>query len=120
MNTAKFETIDEYIKLYPQQVQTILEKIRKIIQKAAPEAVETINYQMPTFKLDGNLVHFAAYEHHIGFYPTPPALTKFEKELKDYKTSKGAVQFQLTEPIPYHLITKIVEYRAKSKTGKEY
>lgn len=105
---------DEYIKQFPKDVQKILRKIRKAICDAAPEATETISYQMPTLKLNGkNLVHFAAFKNHIGFYPNPSGITPFKEELKGYKTSKGAIQFQLNEPIPYDLIEKIVKYRVK-------
>jgi uncharacterized protein YdhG (YjbR/CyaY superfamily) len=105
--------IDEYITGFPSDTQKILEKIRMAIRKAAPHAKETITYQIPTFTLEGNLVHFAAFTKHIGFYPTPSGIVKFEQELSKYKTSKGAVQFPLDEPVPYDLIRQIVEYRSK-------
>ena len=109
-----YSTIDEYIKNYPIEVQTILEKIRQIIRESAPEAVEAISYRMPTFKLNGkNLVHFAAYQNHIGFYPTPSGIIAFEEELSTYKQGKGSVQFPLDKPIPYELISRIVKYRVK-------
>jgi len=106
-------TIAEYIEAFSDDVQEILEKIRVTIRKAAPEAEETINYQMPTFTLKGNLVHFAAYKKHIGFYPTPTGIEKFKKELSVYEGAKGSVQFPLNKPIPYELISKIVKFRAK-------
>ena len=93
--------IDEYIANFPKDVQAILQKIRKVIKKSAPDAQEMINYQMPTFTLNGNLVHFAAFEKHIGFYPTPSGIEKFKKEIDAYKNAKGSVQFPLDQPIPY-------------------
>ena len=116
MNTT-LKTIDEYIAGYPAEVQTILEKIRKIICAVAPGAKETISYGIPTFKLNGkNLVHFAGYKYHVGFYPGSEAISVFEQELKDYATSKGTVQFQLDEPIPYDLVKRITEFRVKVST----
>jgi uncharacterized protein YdhG (YjbR/CyaY superfamily) len=109
----KFLTIDEYINAFPKDVQKILEQIRKIINDAAPEAEEAISYQIPTFKLNGNLVHFAAFKNHIGFYPTPSGQKAFEKELADYKSGKGSIQFPLDKPIPVSLIKKIVKFRVK-------
>ncbi len=107
-------TIDEYIQNFPKDVQGILEKMRQTIRKAAPGAVEAISYQMPTFKLNGkNLVHFAAFQKHIGFYPIPSGIEAFKKELSPYKQGKGSVQFPLDEPIPYDLVEKIVKYRVK-------
>ena len=107
-------TIDEYIKNFPTDVQRILEKMRQTIRKAAPDAVESISYQMPTFKMNGkNLVHFAAFQKHIGFYPIPSGIEAFKKELSPYKQGKGSVQFPLDEPIPYDLVEKIVKYRVK-------
>ena len=103
--------IDQYISLYPVNVQGILQKIRAVIREAAPEAEESINYQIPTFKLKGNLVHFAAYSKHIGFYPAPSGIEAFQEELKEYKGAKGSVQFPLSKPIPYELIRKIVRFR---------
>lgn len=109
----QFKTVDEYIKTYPKDVQSILEEVRLTIQKAAPEAVEAISYQIPTFRLNGNLVHFAAFKNHIGFYPTSSGIEAFEKELSQYKRGRGSVQFPLDKPIPYGLVRKIVRYRAK-------
>ena len=111
-------TIDEYIANFPKNIQTILQKIRKTIRNAAPEAQETINYQMPTFTLNGNLVHFAAFEKHIGFYPTPSGITKFKKEIDHYKNAKGSVQFPLDQPIPYELIGRITEFRVQEQQAK--
>lgn len=92
---TQFETIDEYIKTFPEDVQSILENMRQAIRRAAPEAVEAISYQMPTFKLNGNLVHFAAFKNHIGFYPTHSGIEAFKKELSPYKGAKGSVQFPI-------------------------
>ena len=110
--------IDEYIANFPEDVCAILQKIRKTIKKAAPDAQETINYQMPTFNLNGNLVHFAAFEKHIGFYPTPSAIEKFKREIDAYKNGKGSVQFPLDQPIPYELISRITEFRVKEQQAK--
>ncbi len=105
-------TIDGYIATFPKEVRTILESFRKTIQKEAPEAVEAISYGMPTFKLHGkNLVHFAAWKNHIGFYATPSGNKAFQKELSKYAGAKGSVQFPLTEDMPMNLIKKIVAYR---------
>jgi uncharacterized protein YdhG (YjbR/CyaY superfamily) len=114
--TAK--DIDEYIAAFPPDVQGILQKIRSTIQTAAPEAQETINYAIPTFTLHGNLVHFAAFEKHIGFYPTPNGVEKFKNELSAYKMAKGSVQFPLDEPIPYDLISEIVKYRVQENLAR--
>ena len=105
--------IDEYIAGFPKDVQKILQKVRKTIKEAAPEAEETINYQIPTFTLDGNLVHFAAYKKHIGFYPAASGIEKFKNELSTYKGAKGSVQFPLDQPSPYDLISQIVTFRVK-------
>ncbi|MGE5798126.1 MAG: iron chaperone [Ignavibacteria bacterium] len=109
----KFETIDEYIKTFPEDVQKILQKIRETIKEAAPGAEEAISYQMPTFKLNGNLVHFAGYKNHIGFYPTPSGTEAFKKEIAVYRAGKGSVQFPIDKPIPISLIKKIVKFRVK-------
>jgi uncharacterized protein YdhG (YjbR/CyaY superfamily) len=111
MKKSECQTIDEYISTFPQNIQAILEDIRQATRTAAPEATETINYQIPTFKLNGNLVHFAAYKNHIGFYPTASGIKAFKKELSTYKWSKGAVQFPLDRPIPFDLIKRIVAFR---------
>jgi uncharacterized protein YdhG (YjbR/CyaY superfamily) len=106
------ESIDEYIAAVPEPVRAILEEMRRIIQEAAPDAVEAIAYQIPTFRLKGtNLVHFAAFKNHIGFYPTSSGIAAFEAELSAYKTSKGTVQFPLGEPIPHDLVRHIVAFR---------
>jgi len=112
------KNIDEYIAGFPPDVQEILQKIRATIKKAAPNAEETIKYQMPTFTLHGNLVYFAAFKTHIGFYPIPTGIEKFKKELAPYKQGKGSVQFPLDQPIPYGLISKIVKFRVKENAAK--
>jgi uncharacterized protein YdhG (YjbR/CyaY superfamily) len=107
------QTIDDYIAGCAEAVQPLLEKIRATIRKAAPEAEEAISYQMPTFRLHGNLVHFMAHTKHIGFYPAPSGITAFKDELAKYASAKGSVQFPLDKPIPYVLIHKIVKFRVK-------
>jgi uncharacterized protein YdhG (YjbR/CyaY superfamily) len=122
MNTSnrKFKNVDEYIRSFPPDVQKILEQLRKTIREVAPEADEAISYGMPTFKLNGNLVHFAAFKSHIGFYPTPSGIEAFEKELAPYKHAKGSVQFPINKPVPLDLVRKIVKYRVKeSITSRE-
>jgi uncharacterized protein YdhG (YjbR/CyaY superfamily) len=117
---AKFTTMDGYIASFPKDVQIILEKIRQTIRNAAPGAVETISYQIPTFKLNGsNLVHFGAWKDHIGFYATPSGNTAFKKELSKYKVAKGSIQFPLDEPVPYDLVTKIALFRVKETQVKK-
>ncbi len=111
------KTIDEYIRAFPPDIKIILEKMRKTIHKAAPEAIETISYGIPTFRLNGNLVHFAAYKSHIGFYPASSGIEAFKRELASYKLSKGTVQFPLDRPVPYDLVEKIVKFRVKENTG---
>ena len=112
------KNIDEYIAGCPEDVRKILGKIRLTIRKAAPKAEEAISYQMPTFRLNGNLVHFAAFQNHIGFYPTPSGIEKFKDELSAYESAKGSVQFPLDQPIPYGLITEIVKFRVKENLEK--
>jgi uncharacterized protein YdhG (YjbR/CyaY superfamily) len=120
MNTKSnaSEDIDTYIAGFPEDVRTILQKIRETIRKAAPGAEEAIAYQLPTFRLNGNLVHFAAFEHHIGFYPTPSGISQFENQLSGYKTAKGSVQFPLDQPIPYELIAEITRFRVAETLDK--
>lgn len=105
--------MDQYIAGFPPDVQVILDKVRMTIRKAAPDAHETIKYQIPTFTLKGNLVHFAAFKRHIGFYPTPTGIEKFKKELSAYEGAKGSVKFPIDKPIPFDLIGKIVKFRVK-------
>jgi len=102
---------DLYISTFPEEVQAKLNEIRELIKSLVPEATEKMSYQMPTFYLNGNLVHFAGYKNHIGFYPTPSGITAFEDELKPYKHAKGSARFPLNEPLPIELIKKIVKYR---------
>ena len=111
-------TIDEYIAGFPPEIQQLLEQIRTTIRAAAPDAEETISYQMPTFRLQGNLVHFAAFKNHIGFYPTPTGIEEFKEELSAYKGSKGAVQFPLDKPMPLDLIRRIVLFRVQENLAK--
>lgn len=111
MEGKTFENIDDYINAFHGETKEILEKIRKTVREAAPEATESINYGIPTFKLAGNLVHFAAYKNHIGFYPAPSGMEEFKKEVATFKTGKGTLQFPLDKPIPYELITEIVQFR---------
>src|SRR5689334_3882806 len=99
-NQSAPRNVDEYIAGFPKDVQQILQKVRQTVKDAAPEAEETIGYQMPAYKLHGNLVYFAGFQNHIGFYPIPTGIAKFKKELSVYKTAKGSVQFPLDRPIP--------------------
>ena len=112
------QTIDEYISGFPEDVRQILTQIRSVIKESAPGAVEKISYQLPTFYLNGNLVHFAAFPKHIGFYPTPGGIEAFKDEIARYKWSKGAVQFPLDEPMPYDLIRRIVQFRVAENLKK--
>jgi uncharacterized protein YdhG (YjbR/CyaY superfamily) len=120
MGNKKFEfnTIDDYIATFPKDIQEKLQEMRATIKETAPDAEEKISYQMPTFYLKGNLVHFAAFKNHIGFYPVPTGIEKFKKELSAYKTSKGAVQFPLENPLPVDLIRKIVKFRVAENMKK--
>jgi uncharacterized protein YdhG (YjbR/CyaY superfamily) len=113
-----FTNIDEYIADFPKDIQVILEQVRATIHKAAPDAKETISYQMPAFALEGILVYFAAFKNHIGFFPTASGIANFQKELSAYKTSKGTIQFPLDRPIPFDLIRKIVLFRVKENLAK--
>ncbi|WHY17211.1 DUF1801 domain-containing protein [Paenibacillus sp. G2S3] len=113
-----YESIDDYISKFPPEIQEILSTIRKVIKEAAPDAKEKISYQMPTFALHGNLVHFAAFKNHIGFYPTPNGIDAFKEELSVYKGAKGSIQFPLHQQMPYELISKIVKYRVAENIKK--
>lgn len=110
--------IDEYIAGFPEEIQERLKQVRATIRKAAPEAEEAIKYRMPTFVLNGNLVHFAAFKNHIGFYPAPQGIEEFKEELSAYKGAKGSVQFQYSEPIPFDLISRIVQLRVGQNRAK--
>jgi len=113
-----FTSIDEYIATFPEEIQKILEELRATIKAAAPDAEETISYQMPTFALKGNLVHFAAFKNHIGLYPTPSGTQAFKRELSIYQGAKGSVKFPLSEPMPLKLISKIVKFRVAENLKK--
>ena len=116
MNTA---TVDSYIKLFPKNVQGLLNQIRATIKKNAPEAKESISYKMPAYKTNGKpLVYFAGFKNHIGFYATPTGHEQFSNELSVYKQGKGSVQFPLDKPMPYDLIKRIVEFRVKENLLK--
>ena len=110
--------IDDYITGCAPEVQPLLEQMRAIIRQAAPDAEEAISYGMPTFRLHGNLVHFAANKQHIGFYPTPSAIVRFQAELAPYVSSKGAVQFPLTTPLPEDLISRMVAFRVEENRAR--
>lgn len=114
----KFQSIDEYVATFSKDIQTVLQLIRRTIREAAPQAVETMSYQIPTFKLQGNLVHFAAWKKHIGFYPGSSGIRKFKRDLSAYEGAKGSVQFPLDKPMPLGLIKKIVKFRTKENEAK--
>jgi uncharacterized protein YdhG (YjbR/CyaY superfamily) len=111
-NKSTFKTIDEYILQCPSEIQETLQTLRKVIKESEPEAEEKISWQMPTFVLHGNLVHFAAFKNHIGLYPGPNAIEAFKNEISGYKSSKGAVQFPIGKPMPYELISRMVKFSA--------
>lgn len=115
-NKKSYNTIDEYIALFPPEVQEKLQALRKVIREAAPEAAEKISWQMPTYVLYGNLVHFAAYKGHIGFYPGADGVEAFTDKIKEYKSSKGAIQFPMKQPIPFELVKEIVRFRVIQNT----
>ncbi|ULO08338.1 DUF1801 domain-containing protein [Paenibacillus sp. 19GGS1-52] len=117
-NKITFESIDEYISQFAPEVQDKLKMIRTVIKEAAPEAEEKISYQMPTFALHGNLVHFAVFKKHIGFYPAPRGIEAFQEELSVYKGAKGSVQFPLDQPLPFELISRIVQFRVAENIKK--
>jgi uncharacterized protein YdhG (YjbR/CyaY superfamily) len=115
---AGYTNINEYIATFPKDVQKILKEVRAVIKEAAPQAEEKISYQMPTFFLNGNLVHFAAFQNHIGFYPTPSGIEAFKDELSKYEGAKGSVQFPIDKPMPLKLISRIVKYRVAENMKK--
>lgn len=115
---ASPKTIEEYIAGFPPEVQQILQQIRATIRKAAPDAVEAIKYQIPTFVLNGNLVHFGAFKKHVGFYPAPSGIEAFKNELSRYEGAKGSVQFPFDKPMPLALISRIVKFRVKESQEK--
>lgn len=110
--------IDDYILQFPKEIQRKLQELRQVIKESAPEAEERISYKMPTYYLRGNLVHFAAYSRHIGFYPAPSGIEAFKDQLEGYKTSKGAIQFPIDEDLPLGLIRKIVKFRVEENLNK--
>jgi len=118
MAKTDYRSIDEYISTFPPATQKKLQEMRRIISSAAPHAVEKISYQIPTFFLFGNVVHFAGYDRHIGFYPTPDGISRFKNDLKAYKSAKGSVQFPLDDPLPAETITNIVKFRVAENTRK--
>lgn len=109
---TKFKSIDEYVSQFSPEIQEILKALSKVIKEAAPNSEEKISYQMPAFALYGNLVYFAAWKDHIGFYPTASGINAFKQELSEYKVTKGAVQFPIGKPLPYELISRVVKFRA--------
>jgi uncharacterized protein YdhG (YjbR/CyaY superfamily) len=117
--SKKFKTVDEYISTFPPSTQKILIDIRKAIHEAAPKVEDVISYNMPAVKWKGVLVYYAAYEKHIGFYPTASGIETFKDQLGDYKFSKGAIQFPIDQPMPFNLINKIVKFRVKEVEEKE-
>jgi uncharacterized protein YdhG (YjbR/CyaY superfamily) len=114
----QYTSMDEYIAGFPESTQQLLQQMRTAISKAAPKAEEAISYAMPTFKLHGNLVHFAGYKQHIGFYPGAGGIAAFKDEIDKYKNAKGSVQFPLDKPLPLALVTKITKYRVKQNMEK--
>jgi uncharacterized protein YdhG (YjbR/CyaY superfamily) len=112
------ENIDEYIAAFPKDTQKVLEKLRAVIKKAAPGATETISYQIPTFRLGINLVHFAGWKNHIGFYPGAAGIEIFKDDLASYEVTKGTVKFPIGQPLPVELITRIVKFRVKQNLEK--
>lgn len=116
--TPKVSTISDYIRLFPKDVAVRLQTIRDIVKKAAPAAQEVISYRMPAFKLNGILIYFAAYEHHIGIYPYPSGIKKFQKELSAYKTSTSTIQLPHDKPLPVALLRKVIAFRVKEKMEK--
>jgi uncharacterized protein YdhG (YjbR/CyaY superfamily) len=119
MERLKAKTIDQYIAQFPRDIQERLVQMRATIHKAAPKAEEAICYGMPTFKLNGNLVHFAGHKNHIGFYPAPDGIEAFKKEISTYTWAKGSVQFPHDEKLPLALVTKIVKFRVKQNLDKK-
>ena len=118
MRKAHFKSIDDYINTFPRNIQNVLQEMRRTIREAAPEAEEAISYQIPTFKLNGNLVHFAAFKNHIGFYPTSTGVSAFKKELSRYEGSKGTVRFPMDKPLPLPLVRRIVKFRVRENLEK--
>ncbi len=115
---VKPKTIDAYVSAWPDNIQHLLEQVRFAIRDAAPSAAETISYGIPTFTLNGNLVHFAAFKNHIGFYPGPSGIEAFQDQLSTYVRAKGSVQFPYDRPLPLGIISRIVKYRVKENKAK--
>lgn len=113
-----FKTVEEYINQYPREIQAILQKVRNTIKRAAPESIEKISYGIPTFYLQGNLIHFAANQKHLGIYPGPEAVEYFKDKLEGFKTSKGTIKFSYGKPIPYDLIEDITKFRVKEQMNR--
>jgi len=113
-----YTNIDEYITSFPDDVQVLLQKIRNAIHEAAPEATEAIKYGIPTFILNGNLVHFGGYKNHIGFYPAPMGIEAFKEETSQYEAGKGTLQFALDKPLPLDLVERIVKFRVIKNSEK--
>jgi uncharacterized protein YdhG (YjbR/CyaY superfamily) len=113
VSTKKFKTVDGYLSAFPAKTNKVLKELRRTIQESAPQAEEVISYNMPAFKFHGMLVFYAAYDNHIGFYPTPSGIEAFKKELSAYEGAKGSVQFPLDKPMPLALIRKIVKFRVE-------
>ena len=113
MAESTYTTIDEYIALFPSDVQDRLQAMRSAIRAAAPEATEKISYQMPTFHQNGNVVHFAAFKNHIGFFPGASGVEAFADRLTAYKTSKGTIQLPFSEPLPLELVKEITRWRVE-------
>jgi uncharacterized protein YdhG (YjbR/CyaY superfamily) len=118
MERKQFVSLDEYTQSFPEGIQKLLNEVRAAIKSVALEATEKISYQIPTFYINGNLVHFAAFKNHIGFYPTSSGIAAFKDELKEYKSAKGSVQFPLDKPMPIDLIKRIVKFRVKENMQK--
>jgi uncharacterized protein YdhG (YjbR/CyaY superfamily) len=119
MNMKPADNFDDYMSRFPKGTQQLLKKMRATIRKAAPQSEEAISYGIPTFKLNGNLVHFAAYKRHIGFYPGAAGIATFKKELSGYKGAEGSVQFPLDEPLPLALVSRIVKFRVNQNLSKK-
>lgn len=118
MRSARYASVDEYIAAFPDDIQQLLNAMRATIRATAPDAAERISYQIPTFTLHGNLVHFAAFKRHIGFYPTSSGIAAFQGELSGYAQSKGAVQFPLDQPLPLDLVAKITRFRVEENRAR--
>lgn len=117
-HNGRFRSIDEYIAVFPEDIQTLLQAVRATIKAAAPDAEEHISYNMPVFALHGNLVYFAALKKHIGFYPTASGIAAFKDDISVYDNSKGAVKFSISHPLPLDLISKIVHFRVAENLNK--